>query len=144
RASSSATRPSARITCNTKRRSRIRPCSRGRGRSACRSTASSTRTSDCSSSSASLSRKRRSTDTCASRERSLLEEDRADEIRKAFDDRGRRRRGAHRLRRRRRARPSADRLGEPDITGVYSEFTTAPLERDPALGDKEFFTPEEY
>jgi len=34
--------------------------------------------------------------------------------------------------------------GEPDITGVYSEFTTAPLERDPALGDKEFFTPEEY
>lgn len=34
--------------------------------------------------------------------------------------------------------------GEPDITGVYSEYTTAPLERDPALGDKEFFTPEEH
>src|SRR5690606_5389072 len=34
--------------------------------------------------------------------------------------------------------------GEPDITGVSSAVTTAPLERDPALGDKEFFTPEEY
>ena len=34
--------------------------------------------------------------------------------------------------------------GEPDISGAYAEFTTAPLERDPALGEKEFFTPEEY
>src|SRR5690606_18720626 len=34
--------------------------------------------------------------------------------------------------------------GEPDISGVYSEFTTAPLERDPALGEKELFTPEEH
>jgi hypothetical protein len=34
--------------------------------------------------------------------------------------------------------------GDPDLTGAYSEFTTAPLERDPALGDKEFFTQEEY
>src|SRR5690606_12065849 len=34
--------------------------------------------------------------------------------------------------------------GEPDISGVYSEYTTAPLERDPALGEKEFFTPEEH
>ncbi len=29
--------------------------------------------------------------------------------------------------------------GEPDIAGVYAEFTTAPLERPPELGDKEFF-----
>jgi hypothetical protein len=34
--------------------------------------------------------------------------------------------------------------GEPDLTGVYSEFTVAPLERAPELGEKEFFTPEEY
>lgn len=33
--------------------------------------------------------------------------------------------------------------GEPDFSGVYSEFTTAPLERPPELGDKEFFTREE-
>jgi hypothetical protein len=34
--------------------------------------------------------------------------------------------------------------GEPDISGVYAEFTTAPLERPAELGDKEFFTPEEH
>ena len=34
--------------------------------------------------------------------------------------------------------------GDPDLTGAYAEFTTAPLERDVALGDKEFFTPEEH
>ena len=34
--------------------------------------------------------------------------------------------------------------GDPDISGVYSEFTTAPFERDPALGEKEFFTAEEH
>src|SRR5690606_3637723 len=34
--------------------------------------------------------------------------------------------------------------GEPDLTGAYSEFTTAPLERAPELGEREFFTPEEY
>src|SRR5690606_18963639 len=34
--------------------------------------------------------------------------------------------------------------GEPDLTGAYSEFTTAPLERAPELGEQEFFTPEEY
>ena len=34
--------------------------------------------------------------------------------------------------------------GEPDISGVYSEFTIAPLERPPELGEKEFFTPEEF
>ena len=34
--------------------------------------------------------------------------------------------------------------GEPDISGAYAEFTTAPLERAPELGEKEFFTPEEY
>jgi len=34
--------------------------------------------------------------------------------------------------------------GDPDLTGAYAEFTTAPLERDPKLGDKEFFTPEEH
>jgi hypothetical protein len=34
--------------------------------------------------------------------------------------------------------------GEPDLAGAYAEFTTAPLERDPQLGDKEFFTPEEH
>ena len=32
--------------------------------------------------------------------------------------------------------------GDPDISGAYAEFTTAPLERDPKYGDKEFFTPE--
>jgi hypothetical protein len=34
--------------------------------------------------------------------------------------------------------------GDPDLTGAYAEFTTAPLERAPELGEKEFFTPEEY
>jgi hypothetical protein len=34
--------------------------------------------------------------------------------------------------------------GDPDISGAYAEFTTAPLERDAKLGDKEFFTPEEH
>jgi hypothetical protein len=34
--------------------------------------------------------------------------------------------------------------GEPDLAGVYAEFTTAPLERPTELGDKEFFTPEEH
>jgi hypothetical protein len=34
--------------------------------------------------------------------------------------------------------------GDPDISGAYAEFTTAPLERDPKYGDKEFFTPEEH
>jgi hypothetical protein len=34
--------------------------------------------------------------------------------------------------------------GEPDISGAYAEFTTAPLERPPELGEKEFFTPEEF
>jgi hypothetical protein len=34
--------------------------------------------------------------------------------------------------------------GEPDISGVYAEFTTAPLERPTELGDREFFTPEEH
>lgn len=33
--------------------------------------------------------------------------------------------------------------GEPDIAGVYSEFTLAPLERPAELGEKEFFTPAE-
>jgi len=34
--------------------------------------------------------------------------------------------------------------GDPDISGAYAEFTTAPLERDPKYGDKEVFTPEEH
>jgi hypothetical protein len=34
--------------------------------------------------------------------------------------------------------------GDPDISGTFSEFTTAPLERDPSLGDKEFFTAAEH
>jgi hypothetical protein len=34
--------------------------------------------------------------------------------------------------------------GDPDITGVYAEFTTAPLERPTELGEKEFFTPDEH
>jgi hypothetical protein len=34
--------------------------------------------------------------------------------------------------------------GDPDISGAYAEFTTAPVERDPKYGDKEFFTPEEH
>lgn len=33
--------------------------------------------------------------------------------------------------------------GEPDISGVFSEFTLAPLERPQELGTKEFFTPDE-
>ena len=34
--------------------------------------------------------------------------------------------------------------GDPDISGAYAEFTTAPLERDATFGDKEFFTPAEH
>ncbi len=34
--------------------------------------------------------------------------------------------------------------GEPDISGVYSQYTTAPLERPEELGNKEFYTPEEF
>jgi len=34
--------------------------------------------------------------------------------------------------------------GDPDIAGAYAEFTTAPLERAPELGDKEFFTRDEH
>jgi hypothetical protein len=34
--------------------------------------------------------------------------------------------------------------GEPDLAGVYAEFTTAPLERPPELGNKEFLTPDEF
>ena len=45
---SSATRRPGRITCSTKRRSRIRRCSRGPGRSACRCTAVRRRTPSCS------------------------------------------------------------------------------------------------
>ena len=33
--------------------------------------------------------------------------------------------------------------GEPDIAGVFSEFTLAPLERPVELGEKEFFTADE-
>lgn len=33
--------------------------------------------------------------------------------------------------------------GDPDIAGVYSEFTLAPIERPVNLGTQEFFTPEE-
>jgi hypothetical protein len=34
--------------------------------------------------------------------------------------------------------------GDPDLTGAYSEFTTAPLERDPKYADKELLSREEY
>jgi hypothetical protein len=34
--------------------------------------------------------------------------------------------------------------GDPDLTGAYSEFTTAPLERAPEYGEREFLMPEEY
>lgn len=34
--------------------------------------------------------------------------------------------------------------GEPDISGVYSEYTTAPLERRAEFGDREFLTDEEF
>jgi hypothetical protein len=34
--------------------------------------------------------------------------------------------------------------GVPDLSGVYSEFTTAPLERSPEFGEREFLTPEEF
>lgn len=34
--------------------------------------------------------------------------------------------------------------GDPDLTGAYSEFTTAPLERDPAYGEREFLREDEY
>jgi hypothetical protein len=33
--------------------------------------------------------------------------------------------------------------GDPDITGAYAEFTTAPLERPDELGDKEFYSSRE-
>ena len=33
--------------------------------------------------------------------------------------------------------------GDPDITGAYAEFTTAPLERPAELGDKEFYSSRE-
>ena len=34
--------------------------------------------------------------------------------------------------------------GDPDLTGSYSEFTTAPLERAPEYADKEFLARVEY
>ena len=34
--------------------------------------------------------------------------------------------------------------GEPDLSGVYAQYTTAPLERPEELGTKEFFTPAEF
>jgi hypothetical protein len=34
--------------------------------------------------------------------------------------------------------------GEPDLSGVYTEFTIAPLERPRELGTREYFTPEEF
>jgi hypothetical protein len=34
--------------------------------------------------------------------------------------------------------------GDPDLTGAYSEFTTAPLERAAEYGEKEFLAREEY
>jgi hypothetical protein len=34
--------------------------------------------------------------------------------------------------------------GAPDFSGVYAEFTTAPLERPPEFGEREFLTPEEF
>lgn len=34
--------------------------------------------------------------------------------------------------------------GKPDFKGFWSMATVTPLERPPALGDKEFYTPEEY
>jgi hypothetical protein len=34
--------------------------------------------------------------------------------------------------------------GVPDLSGVYAEFTTAPLERPREFADKEYFTPDEF
>jgi len=34
--------------------------------------------------------------------------------------------------------------GVPDLSGVYAEFTVAPLERPVELGEQEFFTPEQF
>ena len=34
--------------------------------------------------------------------------------------------------------------GEPDLSGVYAEYTTAPLERPREFGDREFLTDEEF
>jgi hypothetical protein len=34
--------------------------------------------------------------------------------------------------------------GDPDLTGAYSEFTTAPLERAPEYGEREFLARDEY
>jgi hypothetical protein len=34
--------------------------------------------------------------------------------------------------------------GEPDLSGVYAEYTTAPLERPTDLGDREFLTDDEF
>jgi hypothetical protein len=34
--------------------------------------------------------------------------------------------------------------GDPDLSGVYAEFTIAPLQRWPEFGDREFMTPDEF
>jgi hypothetical protein len=34
--------------------------------------------------------------------------------------------------------------GVPDISGVYAEYTTAPLERPPEFGDREYLTDDEF
>src|SRR5690606_27949101 len=34
--------------------------------------------------------------------------------------------------------------GDPDLSGVYSEYTTAPLERPERFGEREFLTDEEF
>jgi hypothetical protein len=34
--------------------------------------------------------------------------------------------------------------GVPDLSGVYAQYTTAPLERPEGLGNQEFYTPEEF
>jgi hypothetical protein len=34
--------------------------------------------------------------------------------------------------------------GVPDLSGVYAEYTTAPLERPPEYGDREFLTDDEF
>ena len=148
--SPSATRRSVRTICSTKRRSTTRPCSRGRGRSACRCIASSMR---------------------SSRFLEFKCEPYAEEktLRPSAQTRYRSPRRNHQPMKQQAITAgvlvagvlmgSAAALapfsasaqkqprtawGDPDISGAYAEFTTAPLERDAKLGDKEFFTAAEH
>src|SRR6185436_584165 len=121
--------------------------------SGCRSTASSTTASDCWSSNASRTPKRNSTDTCARAPR-LRGIETMENLTAACHAAGTARVAA--LARAALAAAVAVALGattgdvaqsksaqktawgEPDISGQFSEFTVAPLERPAELGEKEY------